>query len=145
MPQPMSSALRPSPLPPGDASRHAHCVTDSPPPSGPSLVQIAAAKGIRDRRLLQAMREVSRVRFVPGQHVDLGEQDVPIPIGHEQVTTQPSLVAEMVEALALDGHEIVLEVGTGLGYQAALLGRLARHVWSVERWPDLAEAARANL
>jgi protein-L-isoaspartate(D-aspartate) O-methyltransferase len=61
------------------------------------------------------------------------------------VTTQPSLVAKMVAALGLDGSEKVLEVGTGYGFQTALLAALARHVWSIERWPDLAETARGNL
>jgi protein-L-isoaspartate(D-aspartate) O-methyltransferase len=61
------------------------------------------------------------------------------------VTTQPSLVARMIEALALTGDETVLEVGTGYGWQTALLARLAHAVWSVERWSDLAETARENL
>jgi protein-L-isoaspartate(D-aspartate) O-methyltransferase len=61
------------------------------------------------------------------------------------VTTQPSLVAKMVEALALTGGERVLEVGTGFGWQTALLGRLAHEVWSIERWADLADTARENL
>lgn len=120
-------------------------VTDPPRSARASLAEIAAARGIRDLRLLQAMREVPRARFVPRRHARLAQEDVPIPIGHEQVTTQPSLVAAMVEALALEGQETVLEVGTGHGYQTALLARLARRVWSVERWPDLAETARANL
>ncbi len=71
--------------------------------------------------------------------------DEPLPIPHGQVTTQPSLIAKMVEALGLSGDERVLEVGTGHGFQTALLAELAREVWSVERWPDLAETARANL
>jgi protein-L-isoaspartate(D-aspartate) O-methyltransferase len=120
-------------------------VTGPSRPSGPSLAEIAASKGIRDQRLLRAMREVPRARFVPGRYAHLSERDEPIPIGHGQVTTQPSLVAAMIEALALDGSETVLEVGTGHGYQAALLARLACQVWSVERLPDLAESARANL
>ena len=71
--------------------------------------------------------------------------DTPIPIPHEQVTTQPSLVARMVEALALAGAERVLEVGTGYGWQTALLAELAREVFSVERFADLAKTARAGL
>jgi protein-L-isoaspartate(D-aspartate) O-methyltransferase len=66
-------------------------------------------------------------------------------IPHGQVTTQPSLIAKMVAALGLEGEERVLEVGTGYGFQTALLATLAREVWSVERWPDFAEVARANL
>jgi protein-L-isoaspartate(D-aspartate) O-methyltransferase len=70
---------------------------------------------------------------------------VPLPIAHAQVTTQPSLVAKMVEALGLTGSQRVLQIGTGYGWQTALLASLADFVWSVERWPDLAEAARRNL
>jgi protein-L-isoaspartate(D-aspartate) O-methyltransferase len=109
------------------------------------LADMAAARGIRDRRLLEAMRQTPRVRFVPPEHADLAELDVPVPIGHEQVTTQPTLVAAMVDALELRGHERVLEVGSGYGYQTALLARLAAYVWGVERWADLAAAAEANL
>lgn len=71
--------------------------------------------------------------------------DDPIPIGHEQVTTQPSLVARMVQALELSGRESVLEIGTGLGYEAAILAKLAAHVYTVERIDDLAHQARTNL
>jgi protein-L-isoaspartate(D-aspartate) O-methyltransferase len=71
--------------------------------------------------------------------------DAPVPIPHDQVTTQPSLVAKMVEALELDGREKVLEVGTGYGFQTAILAHLGSFVWSIERWADLAEAARRNL
>lgn len=117
----------------------------SSPPGSASLADIAAANGIRDPRLLQAMREMPRARFVPPKQARRAERDAPIPIGHQQVTTQPSLVAAMLEALALHGDERVLEVGTGYGYQTALLARLARWVWTIEWWSDLAAAARANL
>jgi protein-L-isoaspartate(D-aspartate) O-methyltransferase len=70
---------------------------------------------------------------------------VPIRIPHGQVTTQPSLVACMVEALSLTGPERVLEIGTGYGWQSALLARLAAEVWSIERWDDLAASARMQL
>lgn len=106
---------------------------------------IAAAKGIQDPRVLRAMREVPRSGFVPANNTDAAILDEPLPIGHDQVTTQPSLVAAMIEALELAGDELILEVGTGLGYQTALLAHLTRFVWSVEWWPDLASAARANL
>lgn len=109
------------------------------------LTDIAAARGIRDRRLLEAMRQTPRVRFVPPEHADLADLDVPVPIGHEQVTTQPTLVAAMLDALELRGHERVLEVGSGYGYQTALLAQLAGYVWGVERWADLATVAEANL
>jgi protein-L-isoaspartate(D-aspartate) O-methyltransferase len=88
---------------------------------------------------------IDRAQFVPAEHVAAAHRDIPIPIPHEQVTTQPSLVARMVEGLALTGAERVLEVGTGYGFQTAVLARLCNQVHSVERWPDLAEAARASL
>lgn len=95
--------------------------------------------------MLGAFRAVSRATFVPAEGRDRAEFDEPIPIPHGQVTTQPSLIARMLVALDLGGGETVLEVGTGYGYQTALLAELARFVWSVERWPRLAEAARAAL
>ena len=90
-------------------------------------------------------RAVPRDQFVPPELSARAFVDEPLPIGRHQVTTQPSLVARMVEALELRGSERVLEVGTGFGWQTALLARLAARVWSVERWPDLAEAARERL
>jgi protein-L-isoaspartate(D-aspartate) O-methyltransferase len=110
-----------------------------------SLVVAARAAGVRDARVLAALGEVPRAAYVPRATVREAEADRPIPIGGDQVTTQPSLVAAMVEALALEGSEHVLEVGTGLGYQAAILARLAREVWTLERRPELAEAAEGNL
>jgi len=100
---------------------------------------------VTDERVLEAMRRVPRAGFVPADLAARAYVDEPLPIPHGQVTTQPSLVARMVEALGLDGDERVLEVGTGHGFQTALLGELAAAVWSVERFPDLAETARANL
>lgn len=102
-------------------------------------------QGIRDPLVLRAFREVDRAEFVPFESRDLAYLDRPVPIPHEQVTTQPSLVARMVEALGLEGSGQVLEIGTGHGFQTAILARLADFVWSVERWSDLAEAARGNL
>jgi protein-L-isoaspartate(D-aspartate) O-methyltransferase len=101
--------------------------------------------GIRDERLLQAFREVPRADFVPADQVERAYLDVPLPIPHGQVTTQPSLVAKMIQALELEGSEKVLEVGTGFGFQTALLSRLAGSVWSIERWPDVAAVAKNNL
>jgi protein-L-isoaspartate(D-aspartate) O-methyltransferase len=109
------------------------------------LVAAARAVGVRDARVLAALRDVPRALFVPPGDADRAYVDEPIPIPHGQVTTQPSLVARMVEALALTGSEHVLEVGTGYGWQTALLAALARFVRSVERFPDVAETARANL
>jgi protein-L-isoaspartate(D-aspartate) O-methyltransferase len=110
-----------------------------------NLVAAARAAGVEDEGVLVALRRVPRALFVPPSQIDRAYEDVPLPIAHGQVTTQPSLVAKMVEALALTGSERVLEIGTGYGWQTALLASLADVVWSVERWPDLAEAARANL
>jgi protein-L-isoaspartate(D-aspartate) O-methyltransferase len=100
---------------------------------------------VRDPRVIDAFRVVARERFVPGEWLHRANADEPLPIGHGQVTTQPSLVAQMVEALDLSGGENVLEIGTGLGYQAAILGTLARTVYSIERLPDLVARARDNL
>lgn len=116
-----------------------------PAPTQEDLVRTIAAEGVRDPRLLQALREVPRAAFVPPDLVAYAYVDEALPIPHGQVTTQPSLVARMVEALGLTGAEAVLEIGTGYGFQTALLARLARFVWSIERWPDLAAAARTAL
>jgi protein-L-isoaspartate(D-aspartate) O-methyltransferase len=114
-------------------------------PDADELVAAVRAEGIRDSRLLGAISDVPRAKFVPPALAHRAHLDAPLPIGHEQVTTQPSLIARMVEALELGGQERVLEVGTGFGWQTALLGRLAAYVWSIERWPDLAEEARMRL
>jgi protein-L-isoaspartate(D-aspartate) O-methyltransferase len=110
-----------------------------------ALVAAARDAGVRDERVLAAIAEVPRSRFVPPRYVGTADVDTPIPIPHAQVTTQPSLVARMVEALSLDGDERVLEVGTGFGWQTALLARLAREVFGVERFADIAATARAAL
>jgi protein-L-isoaspartate(D-aspartate) O-methyltransferase len=110
-----------------------------------ALVAAARDAGVRDERVLAAIASVPRADFVPAGHADLAEVDTPIPIPDGQVTTQPSLVARMVEALALEGDERVLEIGTGYGWQTALLAELAREVFSIERFRDLAETARAAL
>jgi protein-L-isoaspartate(D-aspartate) O-methyltransferase len=86
-----------------------------------------------------------RAGFVPGGYVTAAYRDEPIPIGYQQVTTQPSLSARMIGGLRLAGGDHVLEIGTGLGFQTALLARLAASVVSIERWPDLADRARLNL
>jgi protein-L-isoaspartate(D-aspartate) O-methyltransferase len=88
---------------------------------------------------------VPRAEFVPPDLAAHAYRDMPLPIPHEQVTTQPSLVARMVEALALSRSDRVLEIGTGYGWQTALLARLAAEVWSIERWDDIARTARASI
>ncbi len=108
------------------------------------LAEVIAAE-VDDARVVEAFRAVPRAAFVPEEHVEDAYADIPIPIPHGQVTTQPSLVARMLAALALKGDERVLEIGTGYGFQTALLARLAAVVWSVERLPDVAATGRARL
>jgi protein-L-isoaspartate(D-aspartate) O-methyltransferase len=109
------------------------------------LAQAVIAAGVHDERVLEALREVPRANFVPPDLAGRAYLDLPLPIPHNQVTTQPSLSAKMIEALRLSGSERVLEVGTGYGFQTALLARLSGFVWSIERWLDVAETARENL
>src|SRR6516225_7937523 len=114
--------------------------------TGPEKLAAAAeAAGVADPRVLDAMRRTPRAKFVPAAHANRAYDDVPVPIPHDQVTTQPSLSAAMIAALRLAGTERVLEIGAGYGYQTALLARLAARVVSIEIWPDLAARARHNL
>ena len=109
------------------------------------LVDHVVALGVGDPRVLTAMRDVPRHLFVPEHAIERAYADHPLSIGHEATISQPSLVGIMSEALELSGSERVLEVGTGSGYQAAVLGRLAGRVDTVEVVPELAERARAVL
>ncbi|EWM19141.1 protein-L-isoaspartate O-methyltransferase [Kutzneria sp. 744] len=109
------------------------------------LVRAVRSNGVSDERLLEAIRTTPRAEFVPAGHTAVANHDAPIPIGHNQVTTQPSLSAKMIEGLALTGSEHLLEIGTGFGFQTALLARLADDVVSVEWWLDLARRAERNL
>jgi protein-L-isoaspartate(D-aspartate) O-methyltransferase len=102
-------------------------------------------RGITDARVLNAMRRVPRHRFVDEGLAHSAYGDHPLPIGEEQTISQPYIVALMSSLLELTGQEKVLEVGTGSGYQTAVLGLLARRVCSIERLPRLAERARATL
>jgi protein-L-isoaspartate(D-aspartate) O-methyltransferase len=102
-------------------------------------------RGIKDERVLQAMRVVPRHLFVPERYRAMAYDDMPLPIGHAQTISQPLMVALMTEALQLNGAERVLEIGTGSGYQAAILGHVAAVVFSLERLPALAAQARATL
>jgi protein-L-isoaspartate(D-aspartate) O-methyltransferase len=104
-----------------------------------------ATRGVQDERTLQAMRKVPRHLFVPPAMVSQAYADYPLPIGHEQTISQPYIVAFMTEALGLQGGETVLEVGTGSGYQAAVLAEIAAKVYSIEIVPALAEEARGRL
>ena len=111
----------------------------------PPLVEASRRAGVADRRVLEAVGAIDRGGFVRPELAAEAQLDRPLPIPHGQVTTQPSLVARMVEAIELRGDERVLEIGTGYGWQTALLGRLAAEVWSVERWNDVAATARQHL
>jgi protein-L-isoaspartate(D-aspartate) O-methyltransferase len=103
------------------------------------------ARGVRDPRVIDAMLQVPRHKFVEEALESQAYQDAPLPIGERQTISQPYMVAVMSEALALDGTEKVLEVGTGSGYQAAVLAVLADRVFSLERIPALARRARKAL
>jgi protein-L-isoaspartate(D-aspartate) O-methyltransferase len=103
------------------------------------------ARGIRDMRVLDAMRRVPRHEFVEHETQELAYADRALPIGDGQTISQPYMVAAMTEALRLQGRERVLDVGTGSGYQAAILAELAREVVTIERRPELADAARERL
>ncbi len=100
---------------------------------------------IRDKRVLAAMGSIPRERFVPPQSQHLAYEDSPLPIGLGQTISQPFIIALMTEALELTGNEKVLEVGTGSGYQAAILAELARLVITTERLSPLAETAKRVL
>jgi protein-L-isoaspartate(D-aspartate) O-methyltransferase len=109
------------------------------------VAQQLSQRGIEDPRILQAMRDIPRHLFVPARHRAMAYEDMPLSIGYEQTISQPLMVAMMTAALQLHGHERVLEIGTGSGYQAAILARLALLVFSIERIPKLAAQARATL
>lgn len=100
---------------------------------------------IRDRRVLEAMSRVPREKFVPPDMRSHAYEDRPLPIGWQQTISQPYIIALMTEALELTGSERALEIGTGSGYQTAILAELAGSLISVERVPSLAESARLAL
>jgi len=100
---------------------------------------------IRDKRVLAAMARIPREHFVPPEEQELAYEDRPLPIGLDQTISQPFIIALMTEALELTGTEKVLEVGTGSGYQAAILAELAHLVITTERLPALAETSRKVL
>jgi protein-L-isoaspartate(D-aspartate) O-methyltransferase len=104
-----------------------------------------AAGGIRKAEVLQAMAEVPRHEFVPASLRPYAYADGPLPIGHGQTISQPFIVAYMTQALELSKEDTVLEIGTGSGYQAAILGKLTKEVYTIEIVPPLAESARAVL
>ncbi|MDQ6954133.1 MAG: protein-L-isoaspartate(D-aspartate) O-methyltransferase [Mariprofundaceae bacterium] len=102
-------------------------------------------RGVSDTRVLQAMATVPRHMFVDAALIGYAYQDSSLPIGEGQTISQPFMVARMSELLSLQGHERVLEIGTGCGYQTAVLSRLCQRVYSIERIPTLHTKARQNL
>jgi len=109
------------------------------------VVRQLMGRGIIDRRVLEAFASIPRQLFVPAEYRTSAYEDSPLPIGFNQTISQPFIVAYMTQALALTGAERVLEVGTGSGYQAAILSRLAAEVHTVELIPALAERAKRVL
>ncbi|HOV62367.1 MAG TPA: protein-L-isoaspartate(D-aspartate) O-methyltransferase [Spirochaetia bacterium] len=103
------------------------------------------ARGVRDAKVLHAMKKVQRHMFVPQDLVQSAYIDSPLPIGYGQTISQPYIVAYMTELLQLKGDEKVLEIGTGSGYQAAVLAEITPHVCTIEIIPELAEQARRIL
>ncbi len=103
------------------------------------------ARGLNDARLLEAFRKVPRHLFVPPEHQPDAYADHPLPIGSGQTISQPYIVALMTDCLHLQGHERVLEIGAGSGYQTAILAELALEVYAVERLPELLQAVKTRL
>jgi len=103
------------------------------------------SRDIRDERVLSAMSEIPRHLFVPTDLVRAAYEDHPLPIGYSQTISQPYIVAYMTQALGVTEGEKILEIGTGSGYQAAVLARLGARVWSIEIIPELTAQARENF
>jgi protein-L-isoaspartate(D-aspartate) O-methyltransferase len=103
------------------------------------------ARGIKDKRVLSAMLKVPRHLFVPEEMRDLAYRDEPLPIGYSQTISQPYIVAYMTEALKLRPEDKVLEIGTGSGYQTAILAELVREVYTIEIIPELSQRAEETL
>ncbi|HUY19046.1 MAG TPA: protein-L-isoaspartate(D-aspartate) O-methyltransferase [Candidatus Binataceae bacterium] len=109
------------------------------------VVEQLEQRGISDPRVLNAMRTVPRHRFIPPEFAERAYDDCPLPIGDEQTISQPYMVALMTQVAAPGARDRVLEVGTGSGYQAAILAALVAQVYSIERIPSLYDRARRNL
>lgn len=109
------------------------------------VVDQIARRGVRDPEVLRALRTVARHRFVPPPYQDRAYEDCALPIGHEATVSQPYMVAIMTERLDVRPGIKVLEIGTGSGYQAAILAEMGARVTSIERVPELADRARATL
>jgi len=103
------------------------------------------SRGVNDERVLKAMREVERHKFIPNQHITAAYEDHPLPIGYGQTISQPYIVALMTELCRLNGTEKVLEIGTGSGYQAAVLSLLAKEVYTIEIVEPLGKLAKKRM
>ncbi|MDV6013415.1 protein-L-isoaspartate(D-aspartate) O-methyltransferase [Haloechinothrix sp. LS1_15] len=113
--------------------------------SSEDLAEAVRAKGVRDERILAAMRRIPRAEFVPAERAGAAAIDEPVPITHNQVSTQPWLSARMFEGLRLSGDEHVLEIGTGSGFATALLSQLVSRVVSIDRWQDMIDRVERTL
>lgn len=103
------------------------------------------ARGVRDERVLDALERVPRESFIPDDLRHEAHRDYPVPIGHGQTISQPYIVGYMTEALCLEPHHRVLEIGTGCGYQTAVLAELGGEVYSIELIPELSDRARRTI
>lgn len=109
------------------------------------LVEVLKSRGLQNRSVLDALLKVPRHKFVPASHRNLAYEDRALPIAHEQTISQPYIVGYMTEAADIAPGDRVLEIGTGSGYQAAVLAELAKEVYSIEIVPSLADSARSLL
>jgi protein-L-isoaspartate(D-aspartate) O-methyltransferase len=109
------------------------------------LVEVLKSQGLKSRTVLDALLKVPRHKFVPASHRQRSYENRPLPIGHEQTISQPFIVGYMTEAADIAPGDRVLEIGTGSGYQAAVLAELANEVYSIEIVPPLADSARKVL
>lgn len=103
------------------------------------------SRGVKDPRVIKAMLEVPRHLFVSSEYIDQAYEDYPLPIGYGQTISQPYMVAIMTELLELDNTHKILEIGTGSGYQTAILASIAKEVYTVERVPELSKRAKEIL
>ncbi len=109
------------------------------------MIELLTSRGIKDHKVLKVMKETPRSLFVPETLHQRAYSDHPLPIGHDQTISQPYIVALMTQELELNGAEKVLEIGTGSGYQSAILSKLSQRVFSIERIQSLAIKARQIL
>jgi len=134
-PSPTLEVPTPSPTPGDEFARLRHQMVE---------LQIKA-RGVKDPRVLAAMEKVPRHEFVPAEFIDQAYEDHPLPIGHGQTISQPYIVAVMTELLQLEPGDKVLEIGTGSGYQAAILAEITDKVYTDEIIPELAKSAEERL